>query len=40
MKNFAAYYAGVYAYDDTSKVVPSLVPDIQSAVCQVLQRKY
>ena len=26
MKEFAAYYAGVYTYNNTSKLVPSLVP--------------
>ena len=29
MKEFAAYYPGVYTYDDTSMVRPSVVPEIQ-----------
>ena len=32
MKEFAAYYPGVYTYDDTSQVVPSLVPVVQPGV--------
>ena len=29
MKEFAAYYPGVYTYADTTQVVPSLVPVVQ-----------
>ena len=32
MKNFAAYYAGVYAYNDTSKGFSSVVPILQPAI--------
>ena len=34
MKNFAAYYAGVYSYNDTEQVFPSLVPVVQPRIQQ------
>ena len=39
MKNFAAYYAGVYTYDYTEQVVPSLVPVVQPGIRQDFQRE-
>ena len=38
MKHFAAYYAGVYAYNDTDKCVPSLVPVVQPGIQQDVRR--
>ena len=32
MKEFAAYYPGVYTYDDTVLVRPSVVPEIQRCI--------
>ena len=38
MKHFAAYYAGVYAYNDTVEVVPPLVPVVQPGIHEDVQR--
>ena len=32
MKQFAAYYPGVYAYSDTAQQCPSVVPEIQQGI--------